>query len=142
MARNEAHTLEHEGVRYENTDVESRRLIIVGFSILGAMWLFALALFVGYRVVQERTPVDFTTTLPPEPRLQVSPRGDYAKELAYENQQLHSYSWVDRDRGIVAIPIDRAMEIIAKRGIPPQKAPPELKLYPPRAGSRETGLRQ
>ena len=31
-------------------------------------------------------------------------------------KQLESYGWVDRDKKLVAIPIERAMEIIAKRG--------------------------
>jgi len=31
---------------------------------------------------------------------------------------LHQYAWVDPDKGIVKIPIDRAMDLIAQRGLP------------------------
>jgi hypothetical protein len=40
---------------------------------------------------------------------------------AAEEAQLHSYRWVDREAGIAAIPIERAMEILAQRGLPKQK---------------------
>jgi len=34
---------------------------------------------------------------------------------------LHSYRWVDRESGVAAIPIERAMEILAAGGLPAQK---------------------
>ena len=55
--------------------------------------------------------------LPPEPRLQISPSEDWAEMLRREQAVLHSYGWVDRSHGIVRIPIDRAMELIAERGL-------------------------
>lgn len=51
---------------------------------------------------------------PPNPHLQVNPKIDLAEKLSKERQQLNTYGWVDRDHGIVHIPIDRAMELIAK----------------------------
>jgi hypothetical protein len=40
----------------------------------------------------------------------------------------------------VTIPIERAMDLLVQRGIPPQKAPPPNMFYQPRAGTRLTGL--
>jgi hypothetical protein len=37
---------------------------------------------------------------------------------AAEDSLLKSYGWIDRERGIVRIPIDRAIEILAQRGLP------------------------
>jgi len=37
---------------------------------------------------------------------------------ADENKILSSYDWVDRDHGVVRIPIERAIEILADRGLP------------------------
>ncbi len=54
--------------------------------------------------------------LPPEPRLQASPRLDMKELRTAEDTVLNSYGWVDPDKGIVRIPIDRAMDLIAKRG--------------------------
>ena len=38
-----------------------------------------------------------------------------------EEAALNSYGWVDKDAGIVKIPVDRAMEILAKKGLPARK---------------------
>jgi hypothetical protein len=35
-----------------------------------------------------------------------------------EDAELNSYGWIDRTSGVVRIPIDRAIEIIAKNGVP------------------------
>lgn len=141
--------IEHPDVRFEQSDLSTRTVIITGFSILGVTWICALILLVYYRyeitrvseahVAPSATGVP-TGALPPEPRLQISPRSDFQRELAYETKELQSYSWLDRSKGTVTIPIDRAMELIAQRGIPPQFAPADLKLYPPHAGTRDTGF--
>ena len=38
--------------------------------------------------------------------------------LANERAILSSYGWIDRDLGVVRIPIDRAMDVLAERGLP------------------------
>jgi hypothetical protein len=53
-----------------------------------------------------------------EPHLQISPRLDLAGLSARENAELHSYGWVNRDAGVVHIPIERAMELLLERGLP------------------------
>jgi hypothetical protein len=47
---------------------------------------------------------------------------------------------VDHARGVVSLPIERAIQIIARRGIPPQPAPPGMTYFDPRAGTRQTGF--
>jgi hypothetical protein len=37
---------------------------------------------------------------------------------AWEDEQLHGYAWVDKGSGAVRIPIERAIEIVAERGLP------------------------
>jgi hypothetical protein len=37
---------------------------------------------------------------------------------ANEDIALDNYHWVDKDAGIVGLPIDRAIEVMAKRGLP------------------------
>ena len=36
---------------------------------------------------------------------------------ALQQQQLEGYRWVDREAGVVAIPIDRAIELIVEEGV-------------------------
>ena len=55
---------------------------------------------------------------PPEPRLQPNPARDLREMRAAEEQLLHQYAWIDPDKGIVRIPIERAMDLIAQRGLP------------------------
>jgi hypothetical protein len=60
---------------------------------------------------------------PPGPRLQVTPEKDMAALRAEEQAALTGYAWVDRGAGRVRIPIERAMALIAARGVPPLAAP-------------------
>ena len=38
-------------------------------------------------------------------------------------EQLHGYRWIDRDKGVVAIPIDRAMDLIVREAAEGRAAP-------------------
>jgi len=55
-------------------------------------------------------------TEPPAPRLQVDPALDIFDHRAAEKRVLDSYGWVDRQAGVVRIPIERAMALLAERG--------------------------
>ena len=57
-------------------------------------------------------------TLPPEPRLQIQPNDDWLQYKAREDSLLQSYGWVSREAGVVRLPIDRALELVAQRGLP------------------------
>jgi hypothetical protein len=56
--------------------------------------------------------------LPASPN--VRPLDGYSySELEVENQLvLDTYGWVNREEGVVAIPVDRALELIAAEGLP------------------------
>lgn len=49
-----------------------------------------------------------------------------------ENKLLTSYGWVDQQKGVVRLPITRAMQLIAERGLPVREQPttpaPTIKL--------------
>jgi hypothetical protein len=66
------------------------------------------------RLAREREPT-------PEPRLQVDPHNELRQMRAAEEAALNSYGWVDKDSDRVRIPIERAMEILAKKGLPARK---------------------
>jgi hypothetical protein len=50
--------------------------------------------------------------------LQTDPRSDLAALRSYERSELDRLGWADRDRNVVHIPIDRAMQLLVDRGIP------------------------
>jgi hypothetical protein len=54
---------------------------------------------------------------PPEPRLQKDPPIELKEFRAGEELILNKYSWVDPEKGIVRIPVARAMELVAKEGL-------------------------
>ena len=62
--------------------------------------------------------------LPPEPRLQTDPRQDLADMRAKEDELLQSYGWVDKNAGVVRIPIDSAMRLTLERGLPSRTGQP------------------
>src|ERR1700736_1250490 len=54
----------------------------------------------------------------PAPQLEIDERSQLDKIRLDEEQTLSSYDWVDQKAGTVRIPIDRAMDLIAQRGLP------------------------
>jgi len=54
---------------------------------------------------------------PPEPRLQPNPPMELKEFRAGEDAILNNYGWVDPEKGIVRIPVSRAMELVAKEGL-------------------------
>jgi len=54
----------------------------------------------------------------PKPRLQRDDVEEMHDQLYSEESQLQSYGWVDQDAGQARIPVSRAMELIAERGLP------------------------
>ena len=50
------------------------------------------------------------------PHLQSDPAGELRDYQTAQRARLSGYAWADRERGLVRIPIDRAMAMIATRG--------------------------
>lgn len=64
----------------------------------------------------------------PQPRLEATETTEINAFRLQEAQTLHSYGWVDQEAGVVRIPIDRAMELLAQRGLPTR---PQAGVAPP-----------
>jgi hypothetical protein len=54
----------------------------------------------------------------PQPRLETDERREINDFREREEQTLNSYGWLDQSAGVVHIPIDRAMQLVAQRGLP------------------------
>jgi hypothetical protein len=59
----------------------------------------------------------------PAPELEKNPLTDRGAYDYKQRQKLSRYGWIDRDKGIVQIPIDAAMTLISRRASRPA-APP------------------
>jgi len=74
----------------------------------------------------------------PTPRLQTDDGNQDVTDLhAREDLLLDNYSWVDQSQGKVRIPIERAMELIAQKGLP--VAPP-VQQAPLMAGDQKPAI--
>jgi hypothetical protein len=65
-----------------------------------------------------RTVSDEEVTKFPQPRLEQNERIEIRDFRLKEEQTLNSYGWVDEKAGVVRIPIERAMQLLAQRGLP------------------------
>ncbi len=95
-----------------------------------ALALGCLAVFAGMRMLfgvfqrgleaaaVEVHPLRQGREQPPEPRLQAYPLREIAEHRAAIDARATSYDWVDRERGRVRLPLDRALELVAERGLP------------------------
>ena len=54
----------------------------------------------------------------PSPQLEIDERTQLDQIRLKEEQTLATYGWVDQSAGTVRIPIERAMDLIAQRGLP------------------------
>ncbi len=111
---------------HEQTDVSIRPLamfltgLTVSLIITGGLmaWLFDLFESQAARNDPAPPPLTDPDANTPGPLLQVSPRQDLEVLRQREERLLHTTEWVNREAGIVRIPIDRAIELIADGGLP------------------------
>ena len=116
---------------YETADVSFKGLMFTAAGIIGLMGIIMVISWGLLRFFQVERPgeVDSPFTepknLPAEPRLQPSPERDLQTFMAYQDSILSGYGWVNRDSGIVRVPIDTAMELVLKQGLPSREVKSE-----------------
>jgi hypothetical protein len=75
----------------------------------------------------------------PSPALQSNPSIDLQTYRSRAEHELNTYGWIDRGHGIVKIPIERAMDLLASRGLPVrpsiQNGPTELDMQKQKAAA-------
>jgi len=112
---------------FERTDADPR---LIGLLALGVAVFLAgvpLLVLISYPDASRLGRLPDILSQPPAPRLQVTPKADLDRLHAIENTQLGTYGWVDREKSIARIPIDRAVELLSERGLagwPLPAAPP------------------
>ena len=124
---------ENAAVHHEESDVNIRGIFAfaLGLAIAGLFVSFVVWVLFTYLASREahRLPREYPLAaqqqnrLPPEPRLQTNPRQDLIDFRAQEDAILNSYGWVDKNAGVVRIPIEQAMRITLQGGLPTRQQP-------------------
>jgi hypothetical protein len=128
-------TILNPEVRYERSDVSFKAIVWFGVAMLvagvvihaGLWWMLKHWRDTGLadkvaRYGQE-TPV--ARQRPQEPQLEgLNPLAEMRTWRSPAQAQLRRYDWVDRRTGVVRIPIDRAMEMVAAGQVPSKEAKP------------------
>lgn len=119
-------------VHHETSDVNIRGILLFGAGLIVVALIVHLAIWVLFRYFDSReaskVPAEYPLAvtqgqrLPPEPRLQINPRQDLRDMRTGEDTALGSYGWVDKNAGVVRIPIQEAMKIVVQRGLPARQA--------------------
>ena len=119
-------------IQYERTDADLKAVTKVGVGIALLATVVALALLPILKAMANRQSREDAAPAPiagfdparqaPEPRLQGEPFADWLALKARQEAQLTSYGWVDEDKGVTRIPIDRAMKMVLERGLPARAA--------------------
>jgi hypothetical protein len=118
----------HGAVRSEEDRISTGRIIAVG---VGALVIFFVASLVTSVYLKVREGEHGPLPIPPEvgqskigmveqQQFDLSVRGE--RDRAARVERLGTYGWVDRSSGVAHVPIDVAMELVAK-GVRPSAAP-------------------
>ena len=111
---------------HELSDLSAKNVALFGIIlavIIVAAVLVTAALFRHFYTVETTSqvapsPLSYSREPTPGPKLTVNPGQDLQTMRAAEDAALNNYEWVDREKGIVRIPVDRAIEILAQKGLP------------------------
>jgi len=111
---------------HETSDLDARVAGLFGAVLMTVILALMAATYWVYEYSTSRqaarypavSPFAYTREPMPEPRLQVDAPRELRELRAAEDAALHGYAWIDKERGLVRIPIDRAIDVLAQRGLP------------------------
>jgi hypothetical protein len=92
---------------------------IVVIAVAGFLGFVALSMVGLFFYLRSSVPDAFRKVIEhhfPEPALQKDPREDLRRFERDQRAALSGYGWVDQSKGLVRIPIEEAIRIIAARG--------------------------
>jgi hypothetical protein len=130
----QASTTGHTGHGHETNTLIVKGLIIFAVVLVAVVIIVELCLVYvmkdfsqDEKVLQALAPPVFADDSGPVPgpRLQAAPPTELAELKESELRRLNGYGWVDRAAGIAHIPIDRAIDIVASKGLPARVGPAE-----------------
>jgi hypothetical protein len=104
---------------YERSDIESRGIALIA----AGLGLFVLAVPLLMPLVYPQSMQHVSPAAPPAlsanaPELETAPAEALQRFNRAEAQLADGYGWVDREQGVVRIPVARAVERLLQKGLP------------------------
>ncbi|MFZ5926081.1 MAG: hypothetical protein ACOYX1_01415 [Acidobacteriota bacterium] len=93
-----------DGIDYDQREARAGLIAAVSAGILALLAVMIVGVYWLYVVAYERIDQEVYSGAPSKELIAIRER---------EEENLHRYSFIDKEKGIVRIPIDRAMEILA-----------------------------
>jgi hypothetical protein len=118
---------ENSGAGFEERDTDARVISRFGIALGGivivacfTIW-FVFDQFAAREKARSAEPSSLVqqqgATQPPAPRLQANPPAELRQFREDEDAVFNTYGWVDPQHGVVRIPVSRAMDLAAERGL-------------------------
>jgi hypothetical protein len=114
---------------YERRDASVRGLLLFGLGLAIAIVFTFYAMKWTFNWLSAETPrgraaapFQSAAQVPPAPLLQAHPHQDLRSYCEGQLETLNSYGWLDKQSGIVHIPIERAMDLLLQQGFPARPA--------------------
>jgi len=114
------------GRSHERRDLRVRNIVLFAVTLTTVLLVahFSLkAVFAGFRersdrMDRPRSPLRQARVVLPEPRLETRNEEELDALHRTEDRRLGTYGWIDRERRVLRIPIDRAIDQLLGRGLP------------------------
>jgi hypothetical protein len=121
--------LPYSSVGHEERDAGVRPIVLTGIGLALVLVVVGVIVYVTFHYLTVRSASGlpsnpmavFDSQIPPAPRIEEHPAIDIQQLHAREEQTLSTYGWVDKSKGVVRIPLQRAMELQMERGFPTRK---------------------
>jgi hypothetical protein len=107
-----------KAVEYETSDAEPRLIAWLAGGTVVFLVLSPLILQLLFPDSVHRSVFVGKLAEVPAPRLQINPEHDLAALRQAEAKRLSGYGWINRERKIVHMPIERAFTLTLERGLP------------------------
>ena len=118
---------QNHGVSNEERDINARAVTRFGIALTAIVTVSCFMLWFVFDQFSAREAARNTrpstliqqqgATQPPAPRLQANPPAELKQVREDEDAVLNTYGWVDPQHGVVRLPISRAMDLAAERGL-------------------------
>lgn len=106
---------------HETRDANVKGIALCGFVGVLALAVIQAAIYFHFSIHAKSFPA-------PRPviaakKSDIAPHRDFVSFQRQQQSELNTYGWIDREHGVVRIPVERAMELLAERGLPVRAEP-------------------